>query len=159
MGRYLGGIPRALSDEDKSFIKLVQAGERRVTAFRLSYTNHPSVIKWNQSEPGSPDRQKAAESLKQCSQNKLQTLHIQKGLKTYAESMKRFSELSLETATDLVQNARSEKVRADLAIEGIRHEVGTPVQKVAVQEQKTVTLTFAKPTDSSKKNPEIIDVS
>ena len=44
--------------------------------------------------------------------------------------MEKFSELSVETAIDLGENARSEKVRADLAIEGMRHKVGTPVQKV-----------------------------
>ena len=64
---------------------------------------------------------------------------------TYQDKMEEFSALSLETATDLVKNARSEKVRADLAIEGIRHKIGTPVQKIAVKEDKVVHITFGEP--------------
>ena len=61
---------------------------------------------------------------------------------TYQDKMEEFSRHSLDTAIDLVQNARSEKVRADLAVEGMRHKVGSPTVKVAVQEKRTVILQF-----------------
>lgn len=136
---------RRLSDGDKEFLKLVEAGERPSPAFRQAYPDHPSVLQWLRSEPGSPDRLKAQMVLKDAAKNKLRAKYMQNALATYQDKMEKFSELSLETATDLVKNARSEKVRADLAIEGIRHKIGTPVQKVAIQEEKTVILTFGEP--------------
>lgn len=149
-GRYTSPPPKALSDGDKEFIKRIEKGEKKAPAFRASYPEHPQVILWNQSEPGSPDHQKAAELVIAAAKSKLQSKYFVKALTTYQDKMERFSDLSLETATDLVKNARSEKVRADLAIEGIRHKVGTPVQKVAVQEQKTVILQFGSPPAESK---------
>ncbi len=144
-GRYLGTIPQKLTDEDKEYIKLLEAGAKKAPAFRTAYPNHPAVRKWFLSEPGSPDRQRAAELVWAAAKNKLQAKYMQGAIVSYQDSMERFSNLSLETATDLVKNARSEKVRADLAIEGIRHKIGTPVQKVAVKEEKTVILTFDTP--------------
>lgn len=147
-GRYLGAIPQQLTEGDKEFIKLIESGSKKAPAFREAYPEHPSVIKWHQSEPGSPDHQRASELVITAAKNKLQAKYMRGAIMTYQDSMEKFSELSLETATDLVKNARSEKVRADLAIEGIRHKVGTPVQKMAIQEQKTVILTFEKPAES-----------
>lgn len=149
-----------LSPGDKVLLKLVEDGERPSPAFREAFPEHPAVVKWNQSEPGSPDRQKAAEQIKQAAKFKLSAKYMQKAMVTYQDSMEKFSQLSLETATDLVQNARSEKVRADLAIEGIRHKIGTPVTKVAVEEKSIVYLTFDKPPseDGFPEEKEIIDV-
>jgi len=144
-GRYLGTIPQKLTAEDKEYIKLLEAGSKKAPAFRAAYPQHPAVIKWNLAENGSPDKQRASELVINAAKNKLQAKYMQGAIVSYQDSMERFSNLSLEAATDLVKNARSEKVRADLAIEGIRHKVGTPVQKVAVQERKTVILTFGQP--------------
>lgn len=144
-----------LSPGDKVLLKLVEDGERPSPAFRQAFPEHAAVVKWNQSEPGSPDRQKAAEQIKQAAKFKLSAKYMQKALVSYQDSMEEFSELSLATAKELVVGARSEKVRADLAIEGIRHKIGTPVTKVAVQEKKVVYLTFDKPPEER----EIIDVT
>lgn len=143
--QYYKSIPQQLTPEDKAFIKLIGDGMKKAPAFREAYPNHPSVVKWRNSEPGSPDRRRAIELIIYAAKNKLQAKYMQPAVKTYTESMERFSDLSLETAIELVQNARSEKVRADLAIEGIRHKVGTPVTKVSVQEDKKVIITFGKP--------------
>lgn len=134
-----------LSDGDKQFIKLYSAGTKPSPAFREAFPEHEAVRFWNLTEPGTPERQKASEVLKDAAKHKLRTKHISRALKTYQDKMEQFSSLSLDTATDLVVNARSEKVRADLAIEGIRHKVGSPTTKVQVQEEKTVYLTFGKP--------------
>lgn len=148
-----------LSPEDKEFIILHQEGVKNSAAFREAYPTHVATIAWNVSTPGTPERQKAAEMVKDAAKNKLTTKYIRRALATYQDKMEEFSVLSLETATELVKSARSEKVRADLAIEGIRHKVGTPVTKVAVQEEKTVYLTFGKPPrdESSVVEGEVVD--
>ena len=145
-----------LSDADKEFIKLHQEGVKNSTAFREAYPDHPASIAYRMTEPGTPHRQKASEMLKDSAKQKLQAKYIRRALATYQEKMEEYSRLSLETAVDLVQHARSEKVRADLAIEGIRHKIGTPVTKVAVQEQKTVILTFGRPASAEPIEGEIV---
>jgi len=134
-----------LTNEDKEFIKLHTDGVKNSKAFREAYPTHPAVIAWEESQPGTEERQKASEILKDAAKNKLSRKYITRALTTYQDKMDEFSQLSLETAIELVQDARSEKVRADLAIEGIRHKIGTPVQKVAVKEERLVTLTFSRP--------------
>ncbi len=133
-----------LTDGDKTFIKLYESGTKPSTAFKQAYPNHDAVVFASIAET-KQDRQKAAEMVKFAAQVKLKTKYISRALSTYHDKMEEFSNLSLETATDLVVNARSEKVRSDLAIEGIRHKIGTPVQKVAVQEKKVVILQFGSP--------------
>jgi len=131
-----------LTPEDKEFIKLHEEGVKNSAAFREAYPSHPATLAWNITKPGTEERQKAAEMVKDAAKNKLNAKYIRRALATYQDKMEEFSVLALETATDLVKNARSEKVRADLAIEGIRHKIGTPVQKVALKEERTVILTF-----------------
>jgi LmbE family N-acetylglucosaminyl deacetylase len=145
MAKWQGAIPRQLSSEDKTFIKLVEQGSKKASAFREAYPNHPMVVRWKNSEPGSPDHQRAMELIIAAAKNKLQAKYMRNAIVTYQDKMEQFSDKSIDTAIDLVENARSEKVRADLAIEGIRHKIGTPVNKVAVQERKTVILTFGEP--------------
>lgn len=145
MGVYRGTVPKQLTGGDKDFIKRIEAGEKKASAFRAAYPDHPSVIGWHRSEPGSPDRQKYVELVVAAAKNKLQAKYMQSAIKTYQDSMEEFSNESLKTAIELVKSARSEKVRADLAIEGIRHKIGTPVQKVAVHQEQTVTITFGEP--------------
>lgn len=144
-----------LTPEDKEFIKLHQEGVKNSAAFREAYPSHPATLAWKMTEPGTEDRQKASEMVKDAAKNKLATKYMRRALATYQDKMEEFSVLSLEAATELVQNARSEKVRADLAIEGIRHKIGTPVQKMAIQENKTVVLQFGEP---PKEERDVIDV-
>lgn len=142
-----------LTEGDKQFIKLVTDGEKKSAAFRSAYPEHVAVVFWGMAKTPE-EMQKAREAIKDAAKNKLATQYISRAMMTYQQKMEEFSTLSLETATDLVKNARSEKVRADLAIEGIRHKIGSPTVKVAVQEQKTVYLSFGKP---PKDESEIIE--
>lgn len=144
-GRYLGAVPRKLSKEDKEFIKLIEAGSKKAPAFRAAYPEHQAVKKWTLSEPGSPDRKRASELVIEAAKNKLQAKYMQGAIISYQDSMEKFSELSVKTAIELVSSARSEKVRADLAIEGIRHKVGSPTTKIQVQEEKMVIISFGEP--------------
>lgn len=139
---------QVLSGEDKDFIKLIEGGTKPSPAFRDAYPNHHIVKLWHNTEPGSEDRKKAAELLKDAAQNKLRAKYMSTALTTYTDKMEQFSKHSVDTAIDLVQNARSEKVRADLAIEGMRHKVGSPTVKALVKEEKTVYLTFGSPPSS-----------
>lgn len=150
-------VPKALTDEDKVFIKLVQEGRiPRSKAFLSAYPNHKNSIFFKESRNSDPETRKRAGSLLvQSSKDKLQAQYISRALTTYQDKMDEFSELSVQGAIDLVQNARSEQVRKDLIIEGIRHKTGTPVQKIAVKEEKTVILTFTEP----PKERETIDVN
>jgi len=145
---------RRLSEGDKTFIVLVEQGNNPSPAFREAYPEHPAVIKFNQSEPGSPDRKTAAGQIKHAAKQKLAAQYMQPAIMNYQEEMEEFSQLSLKTAKELVKGARSEKVRADLAIEGIRHKVGSPTVKIASKEEKVVYLTFDKPPEQK----EIIDI-
>lgn len=146
-GRYKR-VPRVLTAEDKAFIKSVSRGEKRTKSFRDANPEHPTVKKYmdivrNGGDP--EERQRLRASIGQLAKDKIQTKHIQSALVTYQNKMNVFSDKSLDTAIDLVENARSEKVRADLAIEGMRHRVGTPVQKVQVQQETEIFLTFGAP--------------
>lgn len=134
-----------LTDGDKEYIKLTEGGEKPSAAFRVAYPEHDAVRFWNMTTPGTPERQKASEVLANAAKTKLQSKYIKNALMTYQDKMEEYSALSLETAIDLVQNARSEKVRADLAIEGIRHKIGSPTVKIASQESKVVHITFGEP--------------
>lgn len=143
-----------LTPEDKEFVKLSEEGVRPSAAFREAYPEHHAVKLYYATESGTPDRQKASEILKDAAKNKLAAKYIKHALMTYSDKMEEFSKLSLDSAIDLVQNARSEKVRADLAIEGMRHKVGTPTQKIAIQDKKVVHITFGEP---PKDESEIIE--
>lgn len=143
--QYYKAVPQKLTPEDKAFIKLIDNGMKKAPAFREAYPQHPQVIRWKRSEPGSPDHKRAMELIVQAAKNKLQAKYMQSAITTYTESMEKFSDLALDTAIELVQFAESEKVRATLAIEGIRHKIGSPTAKIAVQQEKNVTITFGKP--------------
>lgn len=150
-----------LSSGDKTFIKLTEDGTKPSPAFREAYPDHPAVLAYLRSEPGSPDRQKASEVLREAARTKLSTKYMTAAITTYSDRMEKFSDLSLATATDLVVNARSEKVRSDLAIEGIRHKIGSPTTKALVKEEKTVYLTFGDPPsddDVERDQDGIIDI-
>lgn len=150
-GRYKAGHKyrahkRPVSEEEKLFIKMVSEGVNRSKAFRVAFPQHPTVKRYIdavKNDAPAPVKRKASTQVTALSKDKLQTNHIQSALNTYQTRMDVFSDKSLETAIDLVENARSEKVRADLAIEGMRHRVGTPVQKVQVQEEKNVYIGFS----------------
>lgn len=134
-----------LTDGDKEYIKLTESGLKPSTAFRDAYPEHDAVKFYLMTEPGTPQRQKASEVLANAAKTKLQSKYIKNAMMTYQDKMEEYSALSLETAIELVQSARSEKVRADLAIEGIRHKIGSPTVKISSQESKVVHITFGEP--------------
>lgn len=139
-GRYKS-VPRPITSEDKQFISLIGRGFKRSVAFRKSYPNHPTVVAYSAAATAE-EKRRLSQSIVTLSKSRIQTKHIQNAMVQYNKKMEQFTDAAVDTAIDLVTNARSEMVRKDLAIEGMRHRVGTPVQKVQVQQEKNVTLTF-----------------
>lgn len=143
-GRYKA-IKKPLTKEDREFIKLAATGMPRSKAYRITHPEHPTVKRYMEfvkNEEFGEERANLRKSVIQLAKNKIQTKSVQAAMVEYQDKMNVFSDLAVDTAIDLVQNARSEKVRADLATEGMRHRVGTPVQKVQVQQQSDIVITF-----------------
>lgn len=128
------------------FIKLVAKGINRTKAYRMAFPNHPTVMKYmdlvkTNSDPQA--RRDAGQSVTQLSKDKLQTKHVQAAMTTYVTKMDKLANDALETVDEIMNDhGASKKVRADLAMEMIRHKVGTPTQKVQVQEEKNIFIGF-----------------
>lgn len=138
--------PRMLSAEDKLFIKLLRDGMNRSKAYRISHPAHPSVQRYvDLVKTQAPPEQKraASQTVTQLSKNLSETERIQRGITTYNESMDKLAVDAIKTVDEIMNDTgASKKVRADLAMEMIRHKVGTPVQKVAVQKDENIIITF-----------------
>ncbi len=138
-------IPAILSEEDRLFVKLVGEGVKRSVAFRTSYPNHKSVMRYMDATKDHGDkaeRARAGNLVINAAKTKVQTQKIHGAIVTFQRRMQYLAEKSLDVAEDLLENARSEKVKADLAIEFVRHEVGTPIARQAIKEEKTVYIGF-----------------
>jgi len=151
MPRDYKSVPRIPSEQDRSFIRAVVNGGNRTKAYRDSYPDHPKVQRYmdlvtHKAEPVDEDeRAKLGDTIKQLAKDKVQAKYIRDRLANFSDAMDVLAAKSIQVADDLLENGRSEKVRADLAMEFIRHKVGTPVQKVQAQVDKTVHLTFGNP--------------
>lgn len=150
-GRKHHSVPRIPNQQDRNFIRGVASGEKRSRAFREAYPDHPKVKRYmdivkGDAEPETPEeRSKLADTIVQLAKDKVQAKYIRERLVAFQDSMDVLAAKSVYVANDLLDNGRSEKVKADLAMEFIRHKVGTPVQKVQAQIDKTVNLTFGVP--------------
>ncbi len=141
-------IPRSLSSEDKEFIKLIQEAKiPRSKAFLAAYPEHEHSVAYRRAirDKNKEAKKRAGLLLVQVSKTKLQAQYIVRGLTTFQNKMDQLAEDSIDVLDDILNNGRSEKVRADIGIEMLRHKVGTPVHKMAVKEERTVYLTFSDP--------------
>lgn len=141
-------IERPLSDEDRLFIKLCSEGKMpRSKAFRTAYPNHPHSLNYNLAYKSNDAtaKQRASVLSVQASKTKLQSKRIQSGMEIFQGRMDKLAEKSLNVIDTLLDHGRSEKVKADLAIEMVRHKVGTPTHKIAKSEEKIVYFGFGKP--------------
>ena len=62
-------------------------------------------------------------------QAKLKSQHITTLMEDFDDRMESMADLALDVSEDIMRSGRSEKVKADLAIEFIRQRAGAPVQK------------------------------
>lgn len=133
-----------MTPEERLFLKLISKGTKRSKAFRLAFPEHPTVQRYMDAvKTDDKDlRRTTSNQVADLARSRLETQHMQNAMTVYQEKMDEFSDAALDTALDLVKNARSEKVRADLAIEGMRHKIGTPVQKMQVQRDENIVITF-----------------
>lgn len=130
------------------YIKLIAKGWPKTKAFREAYPEHMAVQRHLDGVKRGKPRDEIfhdATLVTAAAKDKLQAKYIQSALITYQARMEQLANKSLDVAEDLLDNGKSEKVKADLAIEFIRHQVGTPVQKVAAHVEKQVTITFGRP--------------
>ena len=107
-------------------------------------------------EPG--ERRKLAVTIRSLAKDKAQAKYIQARLEDFTDAMDVLAAKSIQVADDILSNGRSEKVKADLAMEFIRHKVGTPVQKVQAQVEKTVTFSFGEAPDEVKARDDMSDI-
>ena len=138
-------VPKQLSHQDIQFIKLLFDGKPRVAAFREAYPDNKAVQRWHNTRPlpfDSIERRNATDNLQSSAKWKVNSKHIRKAIMTYQKRMDHLAELSLGVAEELLTGARSEKVRADLATEFIRHKVGTPTQKSIQHTEQTITFSL-----------------
>jgi len=150
-GRSYKPVPRVPNEQDREFIRSVVSGVKKPKAFRDAYPDHPKVkrymdiIKGEATPVDELERSKLNDTIRQLAIDKTQAKYIHDRLIAFQDSMEVLAAKSIYVANDLLDNGRSEKVKADLAMEFIRHKVGTPVQKVQAQVDKTVHLTFGTP--------------
>lgn len=91
-------------------------------------------------------KKKAMLRIKSASAEKLQTQYMQNEMEVYTERMNKLANDALTTVDDIMNDpGASKKVRADLAMEMIRHKVGTPTQKIKQETDKHVTISFGEP--------------
>jgi hypothetical protein len=148
MSQKYKAIARPLSDEDKLFVKLVSEGKmNRSKAFRTAYPNHPHSLNYREAfkSADATARKRAAMLSVQASKTKLQTKRIQTAMEKFQDRMDTIADKSLNVIDTILDHGRSEKVRADLAVEMVRHKVGTPTHKIAKSEEKVVYFGFGKP--------------
>lgn len=150
--------------EDRNFIRGIVNGQKKPTAFKESYPNHPTVKRYmdivnKRVEPEDEgERSRLNASIAQMAKDKAQAKYIAERLVAFQESMDVLASKSIIVANDLLDNGRSEKVKADLAIEFIRHKVGTPVQKVQAQVEKTVHFSFGEPPEKIRGKDDLSDI-
>lgn len=143
-------VPKQLSHQDIQFIKLLFDGKPRAAAFREAYPDNRAVQRWHKAQSlpmDSRERRNAKDNLQSAAIWKVNREHIRKAIMTYQKRMDRLAELSLTVAEELLTGARSEKVRADLATEFIRHKVGTPTQKSIQHTEQTITFSLDAPAE------------
>lgn len=140
-------VKRPVTPEEKLFIKLVGEGVNRTKAYRIAYPQHPTVRRYInavKSEATAEEKRLTSQQVTALAKSKLQTNHIQDALTTYTSKMEKLANDALETVDEIMNDTKaSKKVRADLAMEMIRHRVGTPTQKVQVQEEKNIYIGFS----------------
>lgn len=127
------------------FLKLVARGGNRSKHYRMAFPNDPAVQRYMDAVKtgDTAARKKESQVVTQLAKNKLQTKHIQQALETYTNRMDQLANDALETVDEIMNDKQaSKKVRADLAMEMIRHKVGSPTQKVMQQSEGSIVISF-----------------
>ena len=156
-------IPRVPDSQDREFIRGIASGTKKSQAFRDSYPDHPKVKRYmdivtHRVKPEPGEQAKLSKTIISLAKDKAQAKYIRERLVDFTDAMDVMAAKSMYVANDLLDNGRSEKVKADLALEFIRQKVGTPVQKIQSQVQKSVTFSFGNPPDKVLARDDLSDI-
>lgn len=115
---------RMLSPQDKEFAKLIAEGSmKKSKAYRQAY----DIVLPPQ---GHPDRKAELARTASLAVQKTKSEKIARAVKEAQNHMDSLFVDSLEVAEEILNHGRSEKVRAELAVEFIRQKQGAPTTKI-----------------------------
>ena len=138
-----------LTQADKKFIKLISEGQiTQREAFLQSYPEHPRVLRNQEIIRTSKDPHEvhlAHKSITNLAAEKARADFIKRALFIFNKKMDELADESLNVLEDILINGRSEKVRSDIAIELIRHKVGTPTQRIKHQDDQKIVISVGTP--------------
>lgn len=155
-------IPIQLTAEDRVYVALLEQGFSKPEAYTEAYRDtdtvrkHLKIIEDAQeyddqmaenyhTDLGRMARRKAYMSkqrLGQLAREKARTRKIRMAFHTLTRRMEDIAVDGLDVVEEIMHNGKSEKVRADLAIRMIEHQVGQPTQKVLSQSNNEITITI-----------------
>lgn len=155
-------IPIQLTAEDRVYVALLEQGFSKPAAYTEAYRESETVQKHlaiieQADEYDNEDsdeyytkearmvRRKAYMSkqrLGQLAREKAKTRKIRMAFHTLTRRMEDIAVDGLDVIEDLMLYGKSEKVRGDLAIRMVEHQVGQPTQKVLSQTNNEITITI-----------------
>lgn len=155
-------IPIQLTAEDRVYVALLEQGFSKPEAYIEAYRDSDTVKKHLKiiddaseyddtmsesyhTDLGRMARRKAYMSkqrLGQLAREKARTRKIRMAFHTLTRRMEDIAVDGLDVVEEIMHNGKSEKVRADLAIRMIEHQVGQPTQKVLSQTNNEITITI-----------------
>ena len=155
-------IPIQLTAEDRVYVALLEQGFSKPEAYVEAYRDNDTVKKHLRiiedaaeyddtmsesyhTDLGRMARRKAYMSkqrLGQLAREKARTRKIRMAFSTLTRRMEDIAVDGLDVVEEIMHNGKSEKVRADLAIRMIEHQVGQPTQKVLSQSNNEITITI-----------------
>lgn len=155
-------IPIQLTAEDRVYVALLEQGFSKPEAYTEAYRDSDTVKKHLKiiddaseyddtmsesyhTDLGRMARRKAYMSkqrLGQLAREKARTRKIRMAFHTLTRRMEDIAVDGLDVVEEIMHTGKSEKVRADLAIRMIEHQVGQPTQKVLSQSNNEITITI-----------------
>ena len=148
-----------LTQQDAVFVAEKMAGTSPIEAVILAYSHTDEEVKdlaTLHRSPNIKEREYAKAMLRRKAYNIMRQRKIKVLTEHYQERMARMGDVALDTLEELMVEGRSEKVRADVAIEVVRHNLGNP-DKDKSGNQNVVIMIGTDPSQQIKVGGEIID--
>lgn len=150
-------IQKQLTKVDLEFVSLMQQGFTKVEAYREAYRDHPNVkrlvaeveaadnvagLDYKQVAEVRETARKAAANLRELAYQKAKRKDIRLAFHHIVKRMETLAADAVDVWEEIMLYGRSEKVRADLAMEAVSHQLGKPTQKVLSQSDNSITITI-----------------
>lgn len=155
-------IPQQLTAQDRVYVSLLDQGFTKPQAFEEAYQDNVAVVRLKAAverldiledendfsadmmkdiREARYDVQLARTRVGQLAREKAKTKKISIAFNTFSRRMEDIAVDALDVWEDLMLNARSEKVRADLVVRAVEHQTGQPTVKVLSQQNNEITIT------------------